>query len=358
MRIRTKLACMVASAFLAAGAIVAVIWISSNDLERLQDQQGQVEALSSSASQLGTLTLQYLLGPNPTAAAQWRATAAQAAADARTPSFSGKTKQSLQGLEVATIQRSTGLFEHLVASTPGQPQARSVLVEALQLQTQEIAATASQLQQLNRQDTTQAIAAADQRVLILAGALLITQVLLALWIGGGMYRALGALEHGAQAVGAGDLSYRIGLRRTDELGQVGSAFDSMTASLQAASAALRQANSNLERRVAARTAELEAANRDLGAFDFSIAHDLRSPLRSIDGYSAILLEENADELSDSAREMLAKVRDGVQRMSLLIDGLLRLSRAGRLELHIREVELTGLVQREHSDPLTTWRCWC
>ena len=345
MRIRIKLACMVAMACLAAGAIVAVLWTSDHEVQRLQDQQRRAEDLSSSASQLGTLTLQYLLDPNPTAAAQWRATATQAAADTRALSSDREAERVLHRSALAAVQQSTGLFARLIAATPGRPQPRGLLAQALQLHTQDIEAAATQLEQLHGQDTRHAIDAAYERVLILVGALLITQILFALWIGGTMYRALGALERGARAVGAGDLSYRIGLGRRDELGQVATAFDSMTASLQAASAALTQANADLERRVAARTAELEAANGELAAFDFSVAHDLRSPLRSIEGYSAILLEQNADELSGSTREMLAKIRDGVQRMSLLIDGLLRLGRAGRVELHEQEVELTGLVQR-------------
>jgi len=345
MSIRAKLACMVVIACLAAGVIVAVIWTSSNHLERLQDQQQQVEDLSIVASQLGMLTLQYLLNPNLTLTAQWQATATQAAAEARALSFSRMAEQSLQGHEVMTIRHSAGLFGQLIASTPAQPPARPVLAGALELHAQDIAATAAQLQNLNRQDTMQAIAAANQRVLLLAGAFLIVQALFALWIGGGMYRALKPLKHGARVVGAGDLSYRTGLRRRDELGQVANAFDSMAESLQAARAALTQANADLERQVAARTAELEAANRDLEAFNYSVAHDLRSPLRSIDGFSAILLDEDADELSGSAREMLAKVREGVERMSLLIDDLLGLGQAGRAELHKQEVGLTGLVQR-------------
>jgi PAS domain S-box-containing protein len=93
-----------------------------------------------------------------------------------------------------------------------------------------------------------------------------------------------------------------------------------------------------------RTAQLEAANRELEAFSYSVSHDLRSPLRAIDGFSQALLEDYAPQLDEIGRAHLRRVRDATQRMGHLIDGLLSLSRLTRSELHIVRVDLTALAR--------------
>ena len=99
---------------------------------------------------------------------------------------------------------------------------------------------------------------------------------------------------------------------------------------------------DLERRVRERTAALEAVNQELEAFSYSVAHDLRAPLRSIEGFSQILLEDYQDRLDDTGQDYLRRVRASSLRMSELIDDLLQLSRATRGELHAQQVDLTAL----------------
>ena len=93
------------------------------------------------------------------------------------------------------------------------------------------------------------------------------------------------------------------------------------------------------------SAQLAAANRELEAFAYSVSHDLRAPLRAIDGFSKALVEDYGHELSPEARNYLARIRGGVQRMSLLIDDLLRLSRISRGEMRLAHVSLSRQVQR-------------
>lgn len=101
----------------------------------------------------------------------------------------------------------------------------------------------------------------------------------------------------------------------------------------------------LERRVAERTEALEAANRELEAFAFSVSHDLKSPLRAIDGYSRMVEEDYGPKLDDEARRMLGTVRRNAQHMSHLIEDLLRLSRLGHRALQ----PLTDIDMREVVD---------
>ena len=107
---------------------------------------------------------------------------------------------------------------------------------------------------------------------------------------------------------------------------------------------IRQLNADLERRVAERTGELASAVRELETFAYSVAHDLKAPLRAVDGYSRILLEEHAGALNAEAGELLGRLRRGAQRMALLVDGLLAYSRIERRELRPGPMELADVVR--------------
>ncbi|WP_239027761.1 sensor histidine kinase [Geomonas subterranea] len=105
---------------------------------------------------------------------------------------------------------------------------------------------------------------------------------------------------------------------------------------------LRLLNEDLERRVAERTARLEAAMKEQEAFSYSVSHDLRGPLRHINSYGAILLEEFGPALEPEARGYLERIRTSSKRMGDLIDDLLELSRIGRSELNKATVSLSDL----------------
>ena len=93
-----------------------------------------------------------------------------------------------------------------------------------------------------------------------------------------------------------------------------------------------------------RTTELEALNRELESFSYSVSHDLRAPLRAIDGFSQALLEDYADRLGEPARDYLQRVRAGAQRMGTLIDDLLNLARVTRAEMRNERVDMTALAE--------------
>lgn len=103
------------------------------------------------------------------------------------------------------------------------------------------------------------------------------------------------------------------------------------------------------------TAQLEASNRELEAFAYSVSHDLRAPLRAIDGFSNALMEDYGDKFDEDGRDYFERIRRNIQRMGLLIDDLLRLSRVSRSEMQYSQVNLSSLVEEQihelqESDP--------
>ncbi len=112
---------------------------------------------------------------------------------------------------------------------------------------------------------------------------------------------------------------------------------------------VRRQNSDLERRVAERTAELAAANKELEAFAYSVAHDLRAPLRHIDGYSKLLAEQLGNDLDGDARHYLGSIQGSTRDMGLMVDDLLNLSRVSRKELNSQVTGLSGLVDEVIGD---------
>ncbi len=167
-----------------------------------------------------------------------------------------------------------------------------------------------------------------------------------------------ALSRGAEIIGSGNLDYKVGNDQKDEIGQLSRTFDKMTCDLKMITASRDELNEEIAERKRAEESvaklneelnhqvrQLEESNRELEAFSYSVSHDLRSPLRSIDGFSLALLEDYADKLDAEGKDYLARVRVATQRMSQLIDDLLKLSRVARMELKREHVDLSATASK-------------
>jgi signal transduction histidine kinase/ligand-binding sensor domain-containing protein len=114
---------------------------------------------------------------------------------------------------------------------------------------------------------------------------------------------------------------------------------------------IKKRGQELEHLVVERTAQLQTANRELEAFSYSVSHDLRSPLRGIDGFSQVLLEEYQDKVDEQGKNYLQRIRLASQRMAQLIDDMLNLSRVSRSEINIQQVNLSEIA-KEIADNLS------
>lgn len=130
----------------------------------------------------------------------------------------------------------------------------------------------------------------------------------------------------------------------DEVGLLIEAFNEMLVQIQQSDAALQTSQEELEQRVEQRTAELDATNKELEAFTYSVAHDLRAPLRHIQGFANLLTESIGPQLESEAKKHLQRIDDGTQQMGRLIDDLLSLARIGRQEPRLQATGLNSLVQ--------------
>jgi signal transduction histidine kinase len=188
------------------------------------------------------------------------------------------------------------------------------------------------------------------RDLMIGGVMLVLALLLAWLISERITAPIRQLTADAAVLGTGQLSRRTAVHSGDEIGMLAGVFndtagaiEDLVGNLRTAQTEVRALNTHLEQRVRDRTAQLAALNTELEAFSFAVSHDLRAPLRRIDGYSDALLEDFGDRLDDQGRMMLTRLTTSTEQMGQLIDDLLRLSLVSRTELNYQPVDLAETI---------------
>jgi signal transduction histidine kinase len=200
---------------------------------------------------------------------------------------------------------------------------------------------------LDRQELAQAFAsvaraenAATSYELWICVACLLSVLALSLGLSRGVLRALADLTDGFARFGKGDFSRPIRVASHDELGDVARHANQMSASLEA----LGRERDHAEN-------ALKLANRELEAFSYSVAHDLRAPLRGMNGFAQVLLDSYNDKLDSEGKDWLQEILLNARKMGELIDGLLSLARVTRSELKPEDLDLSAVV-REAAAQLT------
>jgi len=170
----------------------------------------------------------------------------------------------------------------------------------------------------------------------LSTLLILAMLVFALFIGRSISLPLRRLEQDVLAFGQGESERRANVSGPVEVAEVASVFNRMASDLSAY-------QTSLENQVKERTTELEASNRELEAFSYTVAHDLRSPLRALDGFSRHLLRHHAERLDDSGKGYLNRITRAAQRMGNLIDDLLNMANVARRPLQLEAVDVGELV---------------
>jgi signal transduction histidine kinase len=183
---------------------------------------------------------------------------------------------------------------------------------------------------------------------MIAGAILILIGMLIAWlVSRNFTRPLVRLNQATTAIANGDYSSPVPVDRRDELGRLAAAFNSMALQVS-------NAHHSLEEQVKARTEELEAANKELEAFSYSVSHDLRAPLRAVSGYAMMLKEDYGDSFDDEAKRITGNILSNVKMMGRLIDDLIAFSRLGKREVTRRSVDMKALTESCVTQLLAVW----
>src|SRR5258708_30972341 len=201
----------------------------------------------------------------------------------------------------------------------------------------------------------QAVNDLERNFAFIVATVLFMSLLAALWISSVARRSIAEpimrLAETARII-LSERNYSIRASTNGERNEVAvliSTFNEMLGQIQERDAALGKARDHLEQQVQERTAQLDAANKELEAFSYSVSHDLRAPLRAIDGFSKAILDEYSETLDKQARHYLERVRTGIRKMSGLIDDLLNLSRMSRAVLRKESIDLTVLAREIVAD---------
>jgi signal transduction histidine kinase len=173
-------------------------------------------------------------------------------------------------------------------------------------------------------------------------ALIAVGVLAALLVSRQLSVPLQRVTTAAEAIAAGNLAKRVQSNRLDEVGRLATSFNTMAQQVE-------EGRRELEQRVLERTSALQAANRELEAFSYSVSHDLRAPLRAIGGFANILIEDHSEHLPTDVQRRLEVIVRNSRQMGQLIDDLLAFSRLGRQQLVRTNVDMSALAQSVAED---------
>ncbi|MCU7376257.1 ATP-binding protein [Paucibacter sp. O1-1] len=344
MKISTKAKLATLTVIATIGFIALMIWRANSEVEDAQRQRRHTTAITRALSDLRLVTFEYILHRQERARLQEKNVASRLGGLLSDNPFDGPEQARLLDDLRRRHMATHRLFGELQPASTDEPadavgnkvamrRFEDQLSSRLLIYQQESVSDAARL----AESATERINAAQRRVVIVivAGLAVIAAIIgTAAWLlRRDILVPIGRLEQATREVAAGNWDYQLDIVSGDEIGQMASNFSSMTGTLRDSFARIERSNQ-----------ELAALNTEIEAFSYSVSHDLRSPLRSMDGFALALLEDHADKLDEDGRDALQRIRAASQRMGRLIDELLGLSRVTRAELSIRPVNLSEIAR--------------
>jgi signal transduction histidine kinase len=349
MKIGTKERLVTGMGLVAIGIIAAMIWWTYSEVENANRQRRASSEIGRGLTELRLATFEYHLYHNERARLQWDAVSDRLDRLIANARFREPTQMEiLAGLREKSVE-GRRLFAELTAAR-GADGADAPLDDAsLRFETQLL----SQLLTYQQDTFTDAFRLTDlateriieaqwrMMIVIFAGLTLIASAIVsASWLlRHGVLAPIAVLRQATRQVAVGNWDFILGIRGDDEIAELSKNFDAMTKSLRESFAQIERSNQ-----------DLAGLNEELEAFSYSVSHDLRGPLRSMDGFSLVLIEDYGDKLDEEGKDALERIRAASQRMGYLIDDMLRLSQVTRAEINVTRVDLSAIA-REIADAI-------
>lgn len=357
MPIRTRLIIVIAIAvLLGAGAVVGIL-VSRERVLTAAKQADQVEELLEKLTILSVLRTDWLLTRSDRAREQWLARLEELTTFLGEMEVADREDRRILDDIIALHTVRRGLVSDMLANQESlvagriDPEVASRVEERLLGQI--IVQFHETIEGVNRlhhsaQSRLEAAVTFSSWFSVFAILFVVGIVgVVSLLVGRTVLSSVSQLQKGVDAVGAGDLNYRIDLDSGDELGQLADAFDTMSEELAAANAELKEHQERLEEQVRRRTDELERANAELDAYAHIVSHDLRSPLAAVALANAILRdmldEEDEQVIKKEIAESTGSIERGIKRAHELIRGLLKLAESGQKPEEVLDLEISEVV---------------
>lgn len=355
MRLRRRFRVNTAISFGAILVLAVVMGLSWRATTRANEARDVAAALQQQILERGIARDEYLLHPVARARARWETKTARLDELLRraAPLFDGADEREEVNEMAALFQRTKSLFHDIVRlsderETKEGERGLSIAVREqvakLLLVYHDLYSHANRLEESASRRAQSNLKTTLLSMTSMVGAVLAIIIVNSVMTSRLLERRITRLRDAAEHVAAGKLGHRIAIAGNDELAELGQAFDNMAARLQETYAALEGKAATMNEELQRQVVQLEASNEELDSFSYSVSHDLRAPLRAIDGFSQVLQEELGDRLSTDGEDALRRIRGATRHMGQLIDDLLKLSKVTRAELCRERVDLSEMAR--------------
>ena len=368
MKIKTRLYITSALVIIIVVGVGLAVFFSMQRTNDLWKKSELAHEIQTGVFQLNSLTSEYFLFPSKRASDQWIEKYSDVGGQINEAAtvFKGAEERTIAGQMPEDFKNIGSTFDQLLAIHVEGDEKESMvtselekrLVSQLTIKSQALVSSASSLHEESQSQLLGAQAASNWLSAFLVVLMAAIVVVASITTTRAVVKPLAQLQEGAEVIGSGDLDYRVDIKANDETGQLARAFNEMASKLkdsrQSLEAEIAQRKRS-EQRIERYAEQLEASNKELEAFSYSVSHDLRAPLRAIQGFSNILVEEHQDKLDEEGKRLLGVITGNTQQMGRLIDDLLGYSRLGRQELKLADVNMEELAsavikEQEYASP--------